>query len=296
MTTPSQVIVRLSGGLGNQMFQYAFGRAVAAARGTGLVLSTFPLGLRSPDVTPRRYALDVFELASDVAVSSQGYSVTLNRAAKRLPTLARLMGEHHEQSPDFYPGALTAPATTFEGYWQSHRYFEPVGERLLRDFTLKGAPGASFCALLAQVSQPGAVMVHVRRGDYVSLAAASGHHGALGPEYYRDAVAQVVSRVPSARCFVFSDDIAWCRGALYFLPADTHFVEPDGARTDAQDLILMSACTHAIIANSSFSWWGAWLGDRRHTGAPRLVCAPLRWFAGGSANAASRFPKSWTAL
>ncbi|MGN7872175.1 alpha-1,2-fucosyltransferase [Roseateles sp. 22389] len=296
MIKQSQVTVRLSGGLGNQMFQYAFGRAVASLREKPLVLSTFQLSLQSAGVTPRPYGLDVFKLAGNVSTSADAFSTRWRPVIKRLPALADLLGVHYEQSADFYPEALTAAADTFDGYWQSHRYFEAVAPQIARDFVLKAPAHGVFADLLAQVSQPHSVMLHVRRGDYVSLAAASAHHGALGLAYYRSAMARLKIEVPHARCFVFSDDIPWCREALDFLPPGSQFVEADQHRTDAQDLVLMSHCSHAIIANSSFSWWAAWLGDQRKPSSSRIVCAPKRWFATGSSDLASRLPKHWIQL
>lgn len=296
----SPVSVRLSGGLGNQMFQYAFGRALAEARQAPLLLARHGFNYRAKGETPRSYALDAFVLNPSVTVSDAPYSFLLNRIARKVPALQGLLGVHHERNTSYDASAMTdAGAHAFDGYWQSYRYFEGLAPALRAEFSIRGPLSASFLqheADMADTAAGPSVMLHVRRGDYVSLAAASAHHGALGLAYYQAAVAKVLAQMPDARFFVFSDDIDWCRQALDFLPAGTRFVAPDRDRTDAQEMILMSRCQHHIIANSSFSWWAAWLANPRADGSGRLTFAPAAWFASQAVDPSSRFPSHWTVL
>ena len=134
------------------------------------------------------------------------------------------------------------------------------------------------------------VMVHVRRGDYVSLAAAAANHGTCTPEYYRAALDLLRQTVPAPTLFVFSDDPAWATANLRF-DVPTRYVSHNPPSEPDQDLRLMSACRHAIIANSSFSWWGAWLGQ----GERRVVIAPSRWFADGRPTP-DLIPTDWRTL
>ncbi len=299
----TSVRVRLSGGLGNQMFQYAFGRALAQARQARLVLERHGFQYRAKGETPRSYALDAFVLSPAVMLSDQPYSFLLNRLARKLPALQTLIGVHHERNPSFDASAMTdTSAQVFDGYWQSYRYFDAMAEVLRDEFTIRGPLSASFLQHAADMADPNAgdsVMLHVRRGDYVSLAAAAAHHGALGMAYYQNAVTALTARVANARFFVFSDDIDWCRQSLDFLPSGTRFVSPDRDRSDAQEMILMSRCRHHIIANSSFSWWAAWLANPRASssdGSPRLTVAPQSWFANQQVDPAARFPAHWMVL
>jgi hypothetical protein len=136
----------------------------------------------------------------------------------------------------------------------------------------------------------------VRRGDYVSLPAAARLHGALPLEHYRVAIAAVNARVREARWFVFSDDIVWCRASLGLPPEMTHFVDHNQGADSWQDLLLMAQCRHHVLANSSFSWWGAWLADCRF-GTDRVVIAPRQWFKGGlQPSLADRYPAHWSVL
>jgi len=299
----SPICIRLSGGLGNQMFQYAFGRALAESRKVPLVLSTHGFNYCVKGETTRTYALDAFMLNPSVMVSDKPYFILLNRIARKLPALQAILGLRSERNAAYDDSAMKdTGASTFDGYWQSYRYFDNMAEALRAEFSIRGPLSTSFLKYESDIINTAggpSVMLHVRRGDYVSLAAASAHHGALGLDYYKAAVGRLLAEVPDARFFVFSDDMDWCTQALSFLPVGTCFVAPDVDRTDAQDMILMSRCRHHIIANSSFSWWAAWLANPRAPvggGARRLTFAPSTWFTKLAVDLSSRFPAHWIVL
>jgi hypothetical protein len=130
------------------------------------------------------------------------------------------------------------------------------------------------------------VAVHVRRGDYVSNEAASKTHGLTGVDYYRAAVEQISKKVVRPNLYVFSDDPNWCKDNLAFKQATTYVAHnSDGA----EDLRLMRLCRHNIIANSSFSWWGAWLNEN----PAKQVIAPQTWFADSIHNTKDLIPSTW---
>jgi hypothetical protein len=135
--------------------------------------------------------------------------------------------------------------------------------------------------------------IHVRRGDYVTSAATNEFHGVLDVDFYEQAVRHVQERVPDLQGFVFSDDPDWCRKALGHLQLPLTFVDANRGEDSWQDLYLMAACRHNIVANSSFSWWGAWLGDGPGR-TDRVVIAPRRWFAGEDVVVEDRCPPHWT--
>jgi hypothetical protein len=137
--------------------------------------------------------------------------------------------------------------------------------------------------------------LHVRRGDYATSASINQFHGLLDASYYAEAIRHVQERASDPKLFVFSDDLDWCREALAPLQVPLTFVDVNRGGDSWQDLFLMAACRHAIIANSSFSWWGAWLGDGAASDN-RIVIAPRRWFSGAEVDISDRFPPGWTVL
>jgi hypothetical protein len=176
------------------------------------------------------------------------------------------------------------------GYFQSYKYFEDIRGRLLKEvFPVSGFTDADKHVLNLMRSCESA-FVHVRRGDYVTLPAASAHHGTCSKDYYAAAFARIAERVRNPVAFVFSDDPKWAAENIRFA-GDTVYVNHNGANNAPSDLALMSSARHAIIANSSLSWWGAWLGS----GDDRIVVAPKRWFADGRATP-DLIPEKWYRL
>ena len=176
------------------------------------------------------------------------------------------------------------------GYFQSEKYFALIREQLLVDFRPSQDIGPSNRQLAAMVREGDSVMVHVRRGDYVSNAQTLRVHGVCSIDYYRRAIDMVRERLDQPRFFVFSDDLGWSYENLP-LGEDAVFVEGN-AEAPEMDIFLMSACRAHIIANSTFSWWGAWLAT---TDVP-LVIAPDPWFDMPHMSAIDLIPASWQTL
>lgn len=290
----SRIIVRLIGGLGNQMFQYAAGRALADRLGLALLLDVSGFehyGLR-------RYELDRFAIRAEPAARAdlEAFGVVA-----RAPTLLnRLIGRFGLRRPGqvFREASFAydphfeqlAEAVYLDGYWQSERYFAGIGAALREDFRLRESPDAANADMAAAIdAEPAAVSLHVRRGDYVSDAHTAQYHGVCSLDYYRLAVAAVLERVPAAHFYVFSDDPDWVAANLDVGRPLTLVRINDGDH-GMYDLDLMRRCRHHVIANSSFSWWGAWLNP-----APdKLVVAPQRWFAGADHDTRDLLPATWT--
>jgi len=253
------IAVRLEGGLGNQMFQYAAGRAVASRLGCRLVLDTS--GLRAKGLrTVRPFGLHAWCIDAEVD--------TLSRAALSACKAVR------QPVFTYAPGLLESVivGSRLKGYWQSERFFAAQRSTLLRNFSPRQPPAAAVSALACRITEaPDAASVHVRRGDYVSDPEAARFHGTCSLDYYRGCLRELRCRHPALSVFVFSDDPQWARDHF---PRDSsvEFVEPH-LESPAIDLWLMSLCRHHVVANSSFSWWGAWLATR--AGAK---LAPARWF------------------
>lgn len=282
------IVSRLLGGLGNQLFQYAAGRALADHLGTDLALD-------------RRYVQRAGSARGD------GFAHFGNArfiAADTLPparmdgllryALWRWFGRHprfhREAGLGYNAGFFDLPDDTYlHGYWQSPRYFGASAGRLRDDLAITtpfDAPNREMAARIA--AAPVAVSVHVRRGDYVG----DGAFATCTPEYYRAAVGHIAARLGQPlSCFVFSNDPAWARGHLA-LGHQTVVVDLNGEDAGHFDLHLQSLCAHNIIANSTFSWWGAWLNPS----PGKIVIAPKAWFGPGKPANPDLCPPDWLRL
>ena len=300
----SLVAVDLQGGLGNQLFQYAVGRALADAHGLPLALTTRLLA-RAP--TGRRYKLGAYPIRAmlvtpDVLPEPGLVRRWAMRAGLRAPGRAPDTGPDLRGIPrideDDAAGCWDArlatrrPPLLLRGYFQSPRYFASIATSLREELVPTARPSEAARAVAERIAAAGdaSVSVHVRRGDYASDPRTRAVHGLLGRGYYDAATAAIEAAVPAAEWFVFTDD-----------PAAASAVVPSGPRrtivsgrglSDVEELALMRACRHHVIANSSFSWWGAWLGAQGG-----VTVAPRRWFARSAESVIrDRFPTEWHVL
>jgi hypothetical protein len=178
-----------------------------------------------------------------------------------------------------------------EGYWQSERYFSDIQEVIRSEFAFLSEPDAENERIGKEIQDTNAVSIHVRRGDYVSNPETNRVHGVCSLDYYIQAVRQIVERVKEPHFFVFSDDPPWVKANL-FLDHRVTYVTHNFGDKSYEDLRLMSSCRHHIIANSSFSWWGAWLNPR----PDKIVVAPERWFNNSNADTRDLFPAGWVRM
>jgi hypothetical protein len=193
-----------------------------------------------------------------------------------------------ERSLRFDPNMLLVAGHVYlEGYWGNEKYFKEIDVIIRHEFTLRDPLGPENEDMARLISSGEAVSIHVRRGDYISDAATHSFHGTCSLEYYQKAV-QMMSKTVANPCFyVFSDDIEWCKRNLKF-DYPMVYVEQNGIGQAHKDLFLMSRCRHNIIANSTFSWWGAWLNPNRN----KIVVAPRRWFS-AKVGSHDLVPASW---
>ena len=283
MNETKTVTVAINGGLGNQMFQYAAARALAERCAAGLVLD---LAFYN-DPRHRRFELDAFPIAIS-GVTGDGD----NRLARRLshwigrkPDGPVYREPHFHYDPAFE--TLSAPIR-LEGYFPSPRYFARHEAVIRHDLAPPVAVDPESQRLAPLIGAEDATTLHVRRGDYVSRPKINRLMGTCSMAYYEAALA----RIPAgATVFVFSDDIAWARGHLP-QTRPMVFVGEQGPRPGLADLWLMTLARHHIIANSSFSWWGAWLAGRQDG----ETIAPAKWFAHSAHDDKDLFPPTWTRL
>ncbi len=294
------ILVRLSGGLGNQMFQYAAGRRLALVHDTALRLDTGRLRHTAPGDTLREFALGCLAITADLATPAeeqlcarleQKAAAPLGRLLGRCGRAVRRSGTHYvrQKSPAFDGSILSQPDNCcLDGSWQSEQYFCDIRETLLREFTPFRQLVAPDRRLADEISSCSAVSLHVRRGDYLTNAQAARHHGTCSVDYYRRAVTHLAAHGTDVRLFIFTDDPKWVAENLSFeLPSTLVSGADDG--DPCRDLMLMRLCRHHIIANSSFSWWGAWLADD----PAKMVIAPERWFADPGRDASAIVPETW---
>jgi Glycosyl transferase family 11 len=300
------ITVSLIGGLGNQMFQYAAGKALAVRHDVPLALDLS--GFRNYALRPfllDRLLVPEAELARASEASGEKaprhfarslWKQRIDRVLARagLPKLAAHAGQYREPHFHYDPAFQTlGPKTSLFGYFQSERYFSPIAEILRKHFSPREPLGANSTEMLRRIERsPLATSVHIRRGDYLKPGTAE-YHGILGESYYREAIGRIEARLgEAAEFFVFSDDLAAAEQVLDFVPRPrlTH-VRGDPERP-WEDMALMARCRHHVIANSSFSWWGAWLN-----GSPdKIVVAPRAWFAASELkklNTADLYPPGW---
>lgn len=300
------ITVSLIGGLGNQMFQYAAGKALAERHGVPLVLDVSGF---------RNYALRPFLLnrlqvpeatteapsSAPAAKTSDCFSRSLWRqrvdrmlGLAGLPKPAMRSDEYREPHFHFDPAFETlGPQVALFGYFQSERYFASIAEGLRNWFAPREPLGDAAAAALTRIERSRLpISVHVRRGDYLKPGTTE-FHGILDEPYYCEALGRLEEEIGrDAELFVFSDDAAAAEQVLNFVPTSRLVHVRGDPERPWEDMALMARCRHHIIANSSFSWWGAWL----NRSPDKVVIAPRAWFAPNELkkqNTCDLYPPGW---
>jgi hypothetical protein len=274
------IIVQLSGGLGNQMFQYAAGYSLARRLGVEcqVNLANFAKNIR-------KYELECF---TDAPAVSQKNRIP-RRWRPRIFGLTGGMTIFEEKFAFVFDERFSSlkDGTYLVGYFQSEKYFEGYATDIRTLYTLRMQPKGANQQILNDMLNTQTVSVHVRRGDYVSNRSTNLYHGICPAAYYQQAFELISRRVQSPRFYVFSDDPEWTRANVQ-PPGYTIYIEHN---RDAafEDLRLMSSCRNHIIANSSFSWWGAWLNSCPE----KIVIAPRKWLANDSVPIIDLIPETW---
>jgi hypothetical protein len=314
MSNKPKIIIQLLGGLGNQMFQYAFGLGLSLRTGASLLLDKTLLEDHRPGVhtTNRNYALDIFRLEAEFARRGdvRGYhpfgagppGKALFHVRKRLAAAGLLPAKLgpadmvREESFRFDPAMLDAnPPLYAAGLWQSWKYLQGHDAQIRRDFSFRHALGDAGETIARRLGKADSVILHIRRGDYVNVAKNAELLGFVGADYYRRAIEDIHGLIAKPHFFVFSDDLEWSRRKLPQFGLEANYVDlpaPEGVAQHAFEMHLMSKGANFIIANSTFSWWSAWLaGDSADN-----VIAPARWFADSSVDASDLLPPHWRKL
>lgn len=289
----SMIIVKLKGGLGNQMFQYAAGLAVAFAHRQELKLDI--TGYDDPHYvnanTPRQYRMFPFDLSARIATTEEikKYKYPFGIFSKAMRFLNfRILKKHYV---DYDPNFLKKNHNYIEGYFQSERNFLDVKDKVTKEFTLKKEfESKVFLAEKYKIDKTKSVSVHIRRGDYVSDSQINATHGVCSKEYYEKSISLMQSKIKTPIFYFFSDDIEWVKKE-FGDHADFEYLSSPNLQ-EYEELVLMSSCAHNIIANSSFSWWGAYLNKNPN----KIIVAPKKWVNKKPDQHPNITPEGWTKI
>lgn len=262
------IIIKISGGLGNQLFQYAVGRAVSDNHKVPLKL----------DITAYEsyklhsgYQLDQFDIVATIATKKEisnfkGSNILILKLLRRLGLFNNKSFYREKYRTIYDEHVFVQSACYLDGYWQNERYFLNIRDKLLKEIQPKIPISLKALSYYKEILGVNSVSLHVRRGDYLNHP----EIGTLSINYYRKAIKFIANIIHKPRFFIFSDDLAWCKKYLDFIESPVYI---ENTQTEIDDLILMSKCQCNIIANSSFSWWGAWLNENK----TKKVIAPKKW-------------------
>ena len=288
------IIVQLQGGLGNQMFQYACGRALAEKYHTILALDTqwFLSATAKLQHAERKYMLDHLNVNASILLvekverlkkhfhiisqdfNSYGFSFKLSWLAEKYhPVYRRFQSVVEQEEEQTITNIVSSKNKSLylQGYWQNENYFNEIKNTLLQEFSLKDGFSEKDESLAESLRSTNSVGIHIRRGDYVSIEKVNQFHGVLPVSYYQNAVEYIENEVNNPVFFVFTDDPDWCRENLQI--KNNFTLLSNDQRNSAHELLLMSSCRHQIIANSSFSWWAAWLNRYDQ----KIIIGPQQW-------------------
>lgn len=287
----NQAIVKFNGGLGNQMFQWAFGYALSKKNKCQLLfdMSFFEKKYARP------FELDIFSLNTP-KVEDFLTKLKLKIIWKLRKKLngKNFLGLNFYSEPHFHHSEdllKIQPPSYIEGFFQSEKYFAEFADEIRENFKFKNPPDKKNIELIEKINETNSISLHIRRGDYVQKKRYQNLYATCTLDYYKRGVEYIAQSVKNPTLFVFSDDIQWVKENLN-LPYESVYVSHNTGDKSYEDMRLMSKCKHNIIANSSFSWWGAWLNN--YSG--KIVIAPQKWFNDDTINQDDVIPEDWTKL
>ncbi|MCK5825183.1 MAG: alpha-1,2-fucosyltransferase [Ichthyobacteriaceae bacterium] len=279
--------VNLYGGIGNQMFQYALVRSISVINKIDFRLDTSSF---NNDIL-RKNSLLHFNIEENIFEDNKEIKHPNNKITEKLYYLFDKYGFpvndfiKEKEEYVFCSDILNYKKGHLDGYWQSYKYFENIRVELLHDFKLKIGFNSDNKKIFNDIETSNSVSVHIRRGDYLKY----NKYNTFGMEYYETAFELIDMKIENPKYFVFSDDISWAKDNLKL--NNVVFVDVNSGDEGYNDLILMSNCKHNIIANSSFSWWGAWLNNNLN----KFVVTPKKWI-NGYENFNDLIPETWISL
>ena len=294
------VIIKLKGGLGNQLFQYAAAKSIARNNQTEVLIDA-ETGFKG-DPYKRSFALMNFCIESKVEDASTINSLinknkVIRYLKKRLSDFFEICNLKYLDEPFYHFDPQTAAYRTskniyLEGYFQSEKYFNSIANEIRSEFELKSPTDEINSKYLAQINSSESVSLHVRKYDDALANGAYQIYGSCTTEYYQKAISYMQDKLKDPFFFVFSDDIDWTKMNINLNNSRVEYISHNNIESGHEDIRLMKACKHNIIANSSFSWWGAWLN--RNSG--KIVIAPDKWLDTEICDFKDVVPVNWIKL
>lgn len=293
------MIVKIFQGIGNQLFQYAYGRALSLRRGLEFKMdNTYYINyaeVTQHGYTYRRdYGLDMFNIQAPVATEEEINRVKIVNGSNRITWyINRKLNERapyykknivKELDTVFDPNLLNVKSNSYvEGYFVSELYFKDYRSTILKDFTLKAPVNEKNAEVIKRMQDSNSVCISIRRTNFLHNPL----HNVCMDSYYRDGLKAISDLVPGMRVFIFSDDNQWVLDNFH-IPWEHEFVTHNYPNF-YEDLRLMSYCKHHVIPNSTFSWWGAWLSEY----ADKKVIAPRVWLNSDTIDYSTVIPEGW---
>jgi hypothetical protein len=270
------ILIKIKGGLGNQLFQYATAFALSREFNTDLILDLDFFTSENNENPRREFELNKFNIL---------YKNKFDRF-KFLKNLIPNKLKFIENNFNYNKISYSKPFLYMEGYFQSEKYFTKYRNEIINQFTLKNKLSTSAQLILNLInSTNNSISLHIRRGDYLNENNSIYNQCSL--VYYKNAISYITNTLYNYKLFLFSDDIEWCKTKFNFLNDKVYYCDLN--TKPEEDIILMSSCKHNIIANSSFSWWGAWL----NLNEKKCIVAPEKWFNTSDLNTQDLIPKNW---
>lgn len=288
----------LQGGLGNQMFQYAIAKSLSKHYQIDFALDCSWFKNLETGVTPRKLELPQLQIDQDLfrenaqLTNFKKISIAFQYFLPFGPIIRKQKNAYDFDEDLYKLRNLKRRDLNLYGYWQSYKYFRSIRALLQNDFEPRILEAPQYKKYLDEICSSESVMLHIRRGDYVHSPSAAAFHGALNLEYYLAAMRKILENKKNANFFVFSDDLSWAKDALPKNLSITYVDANENDRSTPHELRLMTFCKHHIIANSSLSWWGAWL-KKSDSG---LTYTPNRWISDASLDLNNLLPREWIRL
>lgn len=283
------IVVKLQGGLGNQMFQYAMGKAMAKLHESSFALDLdFLLDRKaeSPTYTFRSYDLDIWSLQTTIA--KQGQEATYQSQSSWDKLKSGFKTKHIYKEPFFQydqNALLQQPDVYLDGYWQSPRYFSSIEQELRSDFSFRYPLALDSQLVYDKINATDSVCVTIRRDDFLT----NSYHGVCGMNYFNPAIEHMKKQLNNPHFFIFTDDHQWALDHFKLdVPFDIIGIEHNGIQF-SNKLQLMCSCKHFIIPNSTFAWWAVWLSNKVNS----MVIAPQKWFTDSSIDTQDLIPAHW---
>jgi hypothetical protein len=275
--------IQICGGLGNQMFQYAFAKSISVRYNIPFIMDC--QYFEAKDIPQfLEFKLDVFDIDLHIANGLElrrfrdPFFISFINKIARFYNLPNFLKSNNINEVRFN-NSIVNDTFNFDncyltGYWQSENYFKSIEQFITNDFEFKTPLDNKNIQFKKIMEMTNSISIHIRRGDYISNASASKNHGTCSIEYYRSAINLINIEVDNPIFFIFSDDFDWIKQNDFGI-SNYHLIDWNRGEKSYCDMRMMSYCSHNIIANSTFSWWGAWLNRN----PDKIVISPRKWFA-----------------